>query len=148
MLQDEAKLTVRIAAASDAGALARVFEFIEAQTISDASMLERFETARDFEVALLAEQGGQVVGMLCLRLAPTLSGKAPYAEVGELFTYQSLKGPEIERALLLQAQELAIQKGARQLLLHTGLKNSDSQERYRALGYRGYALAMRKLLVG
>jgi len=148
MPQDEAKLTIRIAAASDAGALARVFEFIEAQTISDANMLERFEAAQDFEVALLAELGEQVVGMLCLRLTPTLSGKAPYAEIGELFTYRSLQGAEIERALLFQAQELAIQKGARQLVLQTGLKNSDSQERYRALGYRGYALAMRKLLTG
>ncbi|MBN1149202.1 MAG: GNAT family N-acetyltransferase [Anaerolineales bacterium] len=146
MPQDEAKISVRIAAAPDAGTLAHVFEFIEAQTVSSASLLERLMAAQDFETALLAEQNEQVVGMICLRLAPTLSGVAPYAEISELFTYRAQQVLEIERALLRQAEALAVQRGARQLVLLTGLRNIESQERYRALGYREFALAMRRLL--
>ena len=148
MSQDETKLIIRSAVPSDADALAQVFEFIEAQTVTKTSLLERLSAVQDFETALLAQQGEKVVGMVCLRLAPTLSSKAPHAEISELFSYRAQQRPEIERALLQQAEALAVQQGARQLVLLTGLRNKESQERYRGLGYREYALAMRRLLSG
>ena len=95
MTQDQPPLTVRAATASEATALARLFEDIEAQTITTAYVLERLNALQDLETPLLAEQDGEILGMASLRLLPSLSGKAPHAEVSELYVKRSRRGDQV-----------------------------------------------------
>jgi len=146
MTQDQPPLTVRAATASEATALARLFEDIEAQTITTAYVLERLNALQDLETPLLAEQDGEILGMASLRLLPSLSGKAPHAEVSELYVKRSRRGDQVERALIEHIEQLAKQRGALHINLLTGQKNMAAQELYRSLGYQDYALVLRKYL--
>lgn len=146
MTQDQPPLTVRAATASEAAALARLFEDIEAQTITTAYVLERLNALQDLETPLLAEQDGEILGMASLRLLPSLSGNAPHAEVSELYVKHSRSGDQVERALIDHIEQLAKERGAVHINLLTGQKNMAAQELYRSLGYQDYALVMRKYL--
>ena len=58
----------------------------------------------------------------------------------------SRRDGQVERSLIEHVERLAQERGAQHITLLTGLKNETAQELYRSLGYRDYALAMRKYL--
>jgi hypothetical protein len=43
-------------------------------------------------------------------------------------------------------ESMAFERGATHLYLLTGLRNTDAKNTYRTMGYRDYALALRKRL--
>lgn len=146
MTQEPPTPVVRIATTTDASHLARLYEHIEAQSLSNAHMLARLQAAQALETIFLAEAGGQVVALACLRLAPTLTSATPHAEITELYVPGPSPEQQTEQLLLAQCEALARQRGAQSITLLVGLKNDSAQGLYRRLGYRDYALAMRKLL--
>ena len=146
MSPDHPLAEVRIATPADAPILARLFEVFEAQTVPAAQVLQRMQSAQEIETAFLVEVEGRVVGVACLRLAPALSGAAPYAEVSELFVEKAFQDRDIERSLLASLEQLAARRGAQQIVLPAGMKNEAAQSLYRSLGYREYALLLRKHL--
>ena len=131
----------------DASRLTKIFEQIEAKTLQTTQVLERLQATEAHEYALLAELDGQDIGLLCLRVLPALSGPDHHAEITELYIQPVHQENGLEQMLLAKAESLAARKGASQLILLTGPKNYAAQARYRGLGYREYALALRKHLV-
>ncbi|MEW5869954.1 MAG: GNAT family N-acetyltransferase [Chloroflexota bacterium] len=146
MYQEPLSPIVRIATTVDATHLAHLYEHIEARSLSTSHMLARLQAAQALETIFLAEVGEQVVALACLRLAPTLTSETPHAEITELYVPGGSPEQQIEQLLLEQCEILARQRGAQSIALLAGLKNENAQGLYHRLGYRDYALAMRKLL--
>jgi len=146
MISQQNKPSIRMANRADAAAIAQLLEDIEAKTISTASVVEKLTKTKEIEIILVAEILGNIVGMACLRLVPSISLSNPHAEVSELYIKPDQRGKKFEKELLLQAEIISKKQGASQLILHTGLKNSEAQSLYQSLGFQNYALAMRKQL--
>ena len=140
------ELTVNLATSAEVAELARLVGHFAAETLSASQMTARMAAAQEIETAFLARLGSQVIGLACLKLTPSLSAEHPQAEVTELFVENAYREDGAERALLGAIENLARQRGAYQITLHTGLKNTSAQALYRSLGYQDCALAMRKLL--
>ncbi len=138
--------TVRLARPEDAWEFAQLLSIFDGEMIAQSQLITRMKAIQDIEFPLLAEDGGHIVGLACLRLVPTLSTEYPYAEITELYVEKTYQGNGIERALLEKAEALASERGALHLILHTGLKNTEAQSLFRSLGFRESALAMRKTL--
>ncbi len=138
--------TVRLARQDDAWELARLLSIFDSQMIAQSQFINRMKAIQNIETALLAEADGHVVGLACLRLVPCLSLDAPHAEITELWVEKSFQGNGIEQALIEKVGAIASERGALHLVLLTGLKNTEAQGIYRALGFRDFALAMRKTL--
>ncbi len=138
--------TVRLARQDDAWELARLLSIFDSQMIAQSQFLNRMKAIQNMETALLAEADGQVVGLACLRVVPCLSTDAPHAEITELWVEKSFQGNGIEQALIEKVETLASERGALHLILLTGLKNTEAQSLYRTVGFRDYALALRKTL--
>jgi GNAT superfamily N-acetyltransferase len=138
--------TVREARPEDAVKLAHLLSLFEGDQVTPAQVLARMQATADIETPLLAESEGRLIGLACLRLAPSLSSEHPPAELIEFYVEKTFQGNGIERLLLERAENLATGQGASCLILLTGLKNNETQSLLRALGYRDYALALRKFL--
>jgi ribosomal protein S18 acetylase RimI-like enzyme len=141
-------LVVRIVQPADLEALAGLLSHIEDLPLKRVELEARVSALQGYETPILAWSAGRAVGLASLRIHPSLTSDRPFAELCELFVVDEDLGGEIERALLEKARALAQETGAVQISLLTGLKNSAAQARYRALGFREYALAMRLLLGG
>lgn len=137
---------IHLATEADAPALSHILEAIEAQTVTLRHALEQLEKSRLNEEVFLAELAGQPIGLACLRLVPSLVGGLHHAEVTEIYVDKACQDQGVEQAMLAHLESQAVQKGATQISLLTGLKNTAAQGRYQALGYRPYAVAMRKHL--
>jgi ribosomal protein S18 acetylase RimI-like enzyme len=137
---------IHAATAADAPALAQLLEAIQAQTITPSHALEQFEKSRAGEEIFLADVAGQAIGLAGFRLVPSLVSGVHHAEVTEIYVDKAYQDQGIEQAMLTHLESQARQKGATQISLLTGLKNTAAQDRYQALGYRPYAMLMRKHL--
>jgi ribosomal protein S18 acetylase RimI-like enzyme len=146
MSPEKDDLTVHPATSAEVTELARLVGHFADEPLTAAQMTSRMTAAQEIETAFLARRGDQVAGVACLKLTPSLSAEHPQAEVTELFIEKAYQENGVERALLETVESLARQRGARQVILHTGLKNTPAQALYRSLGYHDSALAMRKLL--
>jgi ribosomal protein S18 acetylase RimI-like enzyme len=141
-----AAITVRAATQEDAAELARLLEIFEDRSLSSAQVSDRQSAVKGIETAFLAIAGVKVIGLASLRLVPCLSASPPHAEITELYVEKDYQGKQVEQALLEKVETQASQQGAKELTLLTGLRNTGAQSLYRSLGYRDYALAMRKHL--
>ncbi len=146
MPQRDPNIIIRPAAIKDARKIAPMLAYIENQETDLYRTLERMCLARPHETLLVAEMDGEVAGFAALRVVPTLSAETPYAEITELYVADKTQRERIGRAFTGHLEALAREKGAAHLVLLTGLRNTPSKNLYRALGYRDYALAMRKTL--
>lgn len=126
--------------------LADLMSHFNNETITPTQVAERLKHLDGVETALLARKGNEVIGLACLRVAQALFSNAPQAEVIEFYIKDGYHNGETERLMLRGIENLAQQRGASQVMLLTGLKNTDAQLTYRASGYQDYALAMRKRL--
>ncbi|MFQ5616612.1 MAG: GNAT family N-acetyltransferase [Anaerolineales bacterium] len=146
MTRNNTHLTVRIASIEDASKLSPMLSYIENQPISPTQVMQRVCAAHAAETPFIAEQGSKIVGFAFVRLVPTISSDQPYAEITELYVEDETKRGTISKALTKKIEALAREKGATHLVLLTGLRNIPTKNLYRALGYRDYALALRKTL--
>jgi ribosomal protein S18 acetylase RimI-like enzyme len=138
--------TVRLARQEDAWEIAHLLSIFDSQMIAQSQFIQRMQALQNIETALLAEADDHLVGLACLRLVPSLSTEAPYAEITELWVDKPFQGNGVEQALIARLEALASTRGALHLVLLTGLKNNETQGLYRSLGFREFALAMRKTL--
>ena len=141
-----AEIIIRIAKPADAPALAGVYEQIEEISVAVDLIKKQIQTASQIETPFLAFAEGKITGLIALRLDPTLNKQSQSALVTELYVQPDLRGGSIELELLQAAEIAAREAGVRHLSLMTGLRNETAQEQYRSLGFKDYALAMRKFL--
>jgi hypothetical protein len=144
--QDAGDPKIHQATPQDIAELADLMSHFNNETITSTQVAERLQHLDGVETALLARKGGEVIGLACLRVAQALFSNAPQAEVIEFYIKDGYHNGDTERLMLRGVESLARQRGASQVVLLAGLKNTDAQFTYRASGYQDYALAMRKRL--
>ncbi len=137
---------IRKATQVDAGKLAPMLSFIENKEISQPDIAARISKAAPFETPFVAEINGLVIGFAFLRVVPNLSTESPYTEITELYVEDLTQRETVGRALVKEAEAAAREKGAQHLFLLTGMRNTSAKTLYRAMGFREYALALRKRL--
>src|SRR5512136_1811549 len=92
--------TIRPATVQDAPALARFMSLFNNESISTSQASERLQILDGVETALLAHKDAQIVGIACLRVAQSLFGSAPQAEVIEFYVENAHRDGDLERQLL------------------------------------------------
>ena len=143
-LEEEIKATIRMACPEDIPELARLNAAFNGGNESAAALAERFADPRRVEWPIVAEVGGRLVGFAALRLAPGLFYPEPHAEMTELYVEDACRRQGIGRELVKFVECMAVDIGAHELWLMTGLENHDAQEFYRSLGYDHQDLALSK----
>jgi ribosomal protein S18 acetylase RimI-like enzyme len=133
---------IRVATPADAPALARMNVAFNGASDPAERIAARLVACADFETALLAELGDQIVGFACVRVVPCLLYAEPYAELTELFVDPAYRHRGIGRALIARAEQLVRQRGAADMIIMTGVSNAAAQALYRAAGYETYAVAL------
>jgi GNAT superfamily N-acetyltransferase len=139
-------ITVRIATFEDARKLAPMLSFIENGEITADNVRARMEATANTETPFIAEADGQPSGFAFLRIVPAISSEEPYAEITELYVEDLTQRESVSRAMAEKLESTALEKGAVYLHLLTGLRNNVAKNNYRLMGYRDYALALRKRL--
>lgn len=109
---------VRPATTVDAPTVGRLlFDFnteFDTPALSAQEFAERFSTllGREDVLVLLAEAGGEAVGLAYLTLRPTPYGDGPILELEELYTAPAARGQGIGSAMIADILALGQERGA------------------------------------
>ncbi|MBX0329477.1 GNAT family N-acetyltransferase [Oscillochloris sp. ZM17-4] len=139
-------ITIREATPEDAEAIARLNAAHDDLRATPAHIAAHIASYSAVERGYLAEVDGQVAGMACLRLLPSLCDPAPSAELTELFVEAGQRKAGVGRALVRHIEGVAAAAGATRLTLITAWRNTEAHAFYHALGYRLWCLAMSRQL--
>ena len=133
-------MIIRLATPADAEDLARMNAAFNGVSDSAAQIAARLVACADIETAILAESDGQVGGFACVRVVPCVL----YAELTELYVEPAFRRRGLGRALIAYAEQLALARGASDLVIMTGVGNAAAQALYRAAGYDTYSVALNR----
>lgn len=142
------EVSIRRAVAGDAAAILDLNTAHNDARASAAHIAAHIERRAAFETPFVAEIGGRVVGLACLRLLPCLCDPTPYAELTELIVDPRYRRRGVGRALVRHIEREAAAQGAASLTLMTAWRNGEAHAFYHALGYRLYTLMMQRPLPG
>ena len=125
---------IRDARARDSAAIARLLDQLgyPAEPAAIVSRLERLAIVGDRVV--VAEVGGEVVGLAHLQVTPTIEYARPAAKIGALIVDDAHRGEGIGRALVEALEAEARARGCELLFLTTSAKRKDAHEFYRRVG--------------
>jgi GNAT superfamily N-acetyltransferase len=139
-------IVIRSATPGDAAAIARLSAAHDDLRATPEQIAAQLVACRGIEQLFLAEVDGRVVGMVGLRLLPTVCELVPYAELTELLVEAGARRLGVGRALVAHVEAQARAAGAQELVLMTAWRNTDAHAFYHALGYRNYTIMMRRQL--
>jgi ribosomal protein S18 acetylase RimI-like enzyme len=142
------ELETREATVRDAEVLNRLNHDFNNATESPERLAQRMENPQCVETPILAEVNSVVVGFAALRVVPCVFYDDPHAELTELYVDPAFRRRGVGRALIAHAEQLALARGAKTLLVLTDFYNDDAQMLYRRTGFVNHDLAMEKALVG
>ena len=137
-------MIIRAASPADAGDLARMNAAFNGVFDSAAQVAARLVAGADIETAIVAELDGQVGGFACVRVVPCVLYAEPCAELTELYVEPAFRRRGLGRALIAYAEQLALARGASDLVIMTGVGNAAAQALYRTAGYDTYAVALNR----
>ena len=125
---------IRDARPDDADAVARLLDQLgyPAEPSAIVSRLERLAIVGDRVV--VAEIGGEVVGLAHLQVTPAIEYDRPAAKIGALVVDDSHHGEGIGRALVEALEAEARARGCALLFLTTSAQRNDAHEFYRRVG--------------
>jgi GNAT superfamily N-acetyltransferase/predicted nucleotidyltransferase len=146
-LRSEEQLIVRLANQADIRALNVLNKKFNGVNENPEMLAERFTNPQRVEYPIIAEYYGKSVGFAALRLVPGLFYSEPQAELTELYVEEKHRRKKFGRRLVEFAEHLAIEKGAREMVVLTGSDNLTAQTFYHAFGYKYQDLALRKVFV-
>ena len=130
---------MRIARARAADA-AELFALNEAFNGAGANSLEGVRAALEGEsgeVALIASDGGRIVGFCCGRAMRSVCYSYGYAEITELYVIERRRREGIGARLLEAMESELTALGARHFHILTGAGNAAAKSLYSSRGYRG-----------
>jgi ribosomal protein S18 acetylase RimI-like enzyme len=142
------QVTVRQATPADAAELAVLLDRFDGAGATPVQVAERMQACAHVLTTFVAVIEGTLAGFACLRLVPHLQGDAPYAELTDLYVDPPFRRRGVARALMSEAERVAIGAGADEIVVITGFENDSAQDAYHAQGYARWAQAMRKCFVG
>ena len=137
-------LTVRAAGPADAPAVAGLLVEFNGEGLPAEALARRMAEVAGLETAFLGEWDGEAVGLLVLRLVPTLSGAQDWAEITEMYVRPQLRRQGIGRALMEAALDCGRQRGCREFHLLVDPANEGGQAFYTALGFQVDSWEMRR----
>lgn len=135
---------VREADERDATALALLLSDSSGLATTAAQVEARLRRSRGFELCLVAEVEGRVVGFGGLRCLPCLGEDTPYAELSELFVSIESRRLGIGEALVAALEARARAAGAMGWSVIVDPKNEPARSLYQKLGFGTFAAAQQK----
>ncbi len=139
-----ARPTVRAAGPADAPAVAALLIEFNGEGLPAEALARRMEEVQGLETAFLGEWDGEAAGLLVLRIAPTLSGAEPWAEITEMVVRPQFRRRGIGRALVEAALDCGRQRGCREFHLLVDPSNLAGQAFYTELGFQADSWEMRR----
>lgn len=139
-------ITVSIAALEDASAIAKLNRLFNEVDESPEAIAARMSDPTCVEAVILAKVDDEVIGFALMRVVPTVLYATPHAELTELYVLEEFRQRGIASGLIAYAEQVAVQKGARSILVQTGDDNLSALALYKKLGYEEYDLTLKKKL--
>jgi GNAT superfamily N-acetyltransferase len=137
-------ITVRDARADDTPALAILITELgypsEGEVI--ARRLRVLEDAGDR--ALVAERGGEVLGLITVHATPVLHRPTPVGRITMLIVTERARGTGVGRALVEAAERVCEERGCGLVELTSNVKRTDAHAFYARLGYAITSVRMMK----
>ncbi|MCL4269305.1 MAG: GNAT family N-acetyltransferase [Anaerolineales bacterium] len=142
----ETEVNILLASANDAPAVAKLnLLFNEVDEPADA-IAARMSDPNCVETVILAKIADKAIGFALVRVVPSVLYSTPHAELTELYVMEEYRQRGIASGLIVFAEQIAVQKGARSILVQTGDDNVPALSLYRKHGYEEYDLVLRKAL--
>ncbi|HEV2147838.1 MAG TPA: GNAT family N-acetyltransferase [Longimicrobiaceae bacterium] len=140
-------IRIRPATAGDTAALAGLMAHLGYPTTPTemAARLERILPDPDYHT-LVAEAGGELVGMVGVFRGLAYNYDAPYARVLAIVVDPARRGTGVGTALMRDAEAWAREVGAGSVHLTTALQRDAAHRFYERLGYEATGLRYRKPL--
>jgi GNAT superfamily N-acetyltransferase len=141
---DAAGVTVRMAVPEDwpavAGLLVELGRGVASGTADDATHRLRFagHVGQIATVTLVAELGGELVGVIDMEYHQRLGDHRPQARVNDLVVTDRVRGRGVGSALLARGQELARKRGCFRMALVTAAWRETTIDFYRRQGFEDY----------
>lgn len=139
---------IRLANATDADAISELFGQLGHPAGPDevAARLERFAQAN--EEALVAEIGGEVVGVTALSVMPTLHRPTSVGRMSVLVVAETVRGRGVGRALVAAAEARLRERGCALVEVTSNQRRIEAHRFYEGLGYEKTSFRLFKPLGG
>jgi putative acetyltransferase len=137
---------IRPATPEDAPALAELIAEFNGPQGDAGETVARLSACVGLEVALVAWTPSGAAGFACLRVTPAIGSTDSHALLTELYVREAYRRRGIARALVEEAEALALQQGATELYLFTGERNVGARAFYEQLGFTTRSVVYQKPL--
>ncbi len=142
----ESEITISLASIHDAPAIATLNRLFNEVDETPEAIAVRMSDPNCVETVILAKAADKAVGFALVRVVPSVLYSTPHAELTELYIMDEYRQRGIASELIVFAEQVAAQKGARSILVQTGDDNLYALALYKKLGYEEYDLVLRKNL--
>jgi ribosomal protein S18 acetylase RimI-like enzyme len=139
-------ITISLATIDDAPAIAHLNLLFNEVTNPAEAIAARMSDPACVETVILAKVADEAIGFALVRVVPSVLYSTPHAELTELYVMEEFRQRGIASGLIAFAEQSAVQKGARSILVQTGDDNLSALALYKKLGYEEYDLSLKKNL--
>ena len=142
----ESEIAISLASIHDASDIAKLNRLFNEVDASPEAIAARMSDPNCVETVILAKVDDATVGFALIRVVPSVLYATPHAELTELYVMDDYRQRGIASELIAFAEQIAVQKGARSILVQTGDDNLPALSLYKKRGYEEYDLALKKRL--
>ena len=140
-------LIIRPATPDDAPVLADLNRAFNNSNVPAANIAAQLRASTSSEIVLIAQINGQPAGFTCVQISASICYPSPWAELTECYVVPKYRRRGLATALVREAERQARLRGATEIVLLTGVRNTAGQALYSALGYtRRSQTAFQKIL--
>ena len=143
----ESEITISLASIHDASEIAKLNRLFNEVDESPEAIASRMSDPNCVETVVLAKVADKALGFALVRVVSSVLYSTPHAELTELYVLEEYRQRGIASELITFAEQIAVQKGTRIILVQTGDDNSPALSLYRKHGYEEYDLTLRKIMV-
>ena len=143
----ESEITISLASIHDAPDIAKLNRLFNEVDESPDAIVSRMSDPNCVETVVLAKVADKALGFALVRVVSSVLYSTPHAELTELYVLEEYRQRGIASELITFAEQIAVQKGTRIILVQTGDDNSPALSLYRKHGYEEYDLTLRKIMV-
>lgn len=127
--------SIREVQLSDLVALAELNHEFNGVGMTPEQIAVRLRSAQRSELVVVAEMSDCVVGFACVQICESVCYVQPWAELTELYVRDDYRRRGLGSGLVQEAERLARQKDATEIVVRTGAKNAAGKALYNALGF-------------
>lgn len=142
----ESEITISLASIHDATAIATLNRLFNEVDESPDDIAARMSDPNCVETVILAKVDDDAVGFALVRVVPSVLYSTPHAELTELYVLEEFRQRGIASELIAFAEQVAMQKGARSILVQTGDDNLSALALYKKFRYEEYDITLKKKL--